>query len=100
VSYTPGSSTFYFPPNLVLLEAQHEREGSCSGGKRANDRSARGDSKGFKAEKKDVSGGEALFPDNPARRVTAGTKKANANSVKKANESDVSYSVEAYRVAD
>jgi len=57
----------------------------------ADDRSAAGDSNGFKAEKKDVSGAETLFPDNPARRVGAGARKEKeGNRVKAANESDVS----------
>lgn len=56
---------------------------------RADYSSATGGSNGFKAEQKDVKGGEALFPDNPARRVNT-NKKSDSKGVKKANESDVS----------
>jgi hypothetical protein len=55
-------------------------------------RSAIGDPNGFKASeaKKDVSNMEALFPDNPARRVTnKSAGEGGRKGVKKANESDV-----------
>jgi hypothetical protein len=54
-------------------------------------RSAIGDANGFKAEKKDVSGNEELFPDNPARRFSSKDGGTSSNRVKKANESDVSF---------
>jgi hypothetical protein len=53
-------------------------------------RSAIGDKKGFSATKKDVSGMPALFPDNPARRVSNKREEGGRTGVKKANESDVS----------
>ncbi|KAK1920913.1 hypothetical protein DB88DRAFT_501487 [Papiliotrema laurentii] len=52
-------------------------------------RSAIGDANGFKAEKKDVSGNEELFPDNPARRFSSKDGGTSSNRVKKANESDI-----------
>jgi len=59
----------------------------------ADGRSAIGDKKGFSATKKDVSGMEALFPDNPARRNASKKGGESKSGVKKANESDVSHSV-------
>jgi hypothetical protein len=57
-------------------------------------RSAIGDDKGFVGEEKDVKGGKALFPPNPARRVSvSGTRPKGIKDEKKvraANESDVS----------
>lgn len=48
---------------------------------------------GYKPSVKDVSGGEAIFPDNPARRVSVSGKKPSAprdpRTVKSGNESDV-----------
>jgi hypothetical protein len=55
-----------------------------------NGRSAIGDKEGFSATKKDVSGMEALFPDNPARRNASKKGGESKSGVKKANESDVS----------
>lgn len=47
----------------------------------------------FKPSVKDVSGGEAIFPDNPARRVSVSGKKPkkprDPRAVKAGNESDV-----------
>jgi len=56
----------------------------------ADGRSAIGDKEGFSATKKDVSGMEALFPDNPARRNASKKGGESKSGVKKANESDVS----------
>lgn len=56
----------------------------------ADARSAIGDKQGFSATKKDVSGMEALFPDNPARRNASKKGGESKSGVKKANESDVS----------
>ena len=58
----------------------------------ADARSAIGDKQGFSATKKDVSGMEALFPDNPARRNASKKGGESKSGVKKANESDVSCS--------
>jgi hypothetical protein len=57
---------------------------------KADGRSAIGDKEGFNATKKDVSGMEALFPDNPARRNASKKGGESKSGVKKANESDVS----------
>lgn len=51
--------------------------------------SAIGDKDGFSATKKDVSGMEALFPDNPARRNASKKGGESKSGVKKANESDI-----------
>jgi len=59
----------------------------------ADGRSAIGDKEGFSATKKDVSGMEALFPDNPARRNASKKGGESKSGVKKANESDVSLSI-------
>jgi len=74
---------YLFPSHMPGDERQWRRN-------QANFRSAIGDKNGFQTSgnKKDVSGMEALFPDNPARRVA--NKSNGGKGVKKANESDVS----------
>lgn len=69
-----------------------DREGNQGRGADQDNRSALGDKNGFKGDqKKDVSSLPALFPDNPARRVSVSKRGGdNKRGPKKANESDVS----------